>query len=93
MLMDDGPQIQYCQMVNENYEPTENDEAVLEALKQGRDQGEPWGRANPRWLIDETDLAKGNVEFCLRSLRDAGWIRRIARGLYEFVEDPREESN
>ena len=77
------------QMVNEEYEPSENDELVLEALKEGRDAGAPWGRANPRWLIDETGLEKGNVEFSLRSLRDAGWVRRVARGLYEFVNDPR----
>ncbi|MDS0475687.1 type IV toxin-antitoxin system AbiEi family antitoxin domain-containing protein [Natrinema sp. 1APR25-10V2] len=78
-------------MVNERYEPTENDELVLDVLKQGRDSNDPWGRANPRWLIDETDLEKGNVEFSLRSLRDAGWIKRVSRGLYEFVEDPRED--
>lgn len=77
-------------MVNERYEPTENDELVLNALKQGRDSNDPWGRANPRWLIDETSLEKGNVEFSLRSLRDAGWIRRVSRGLYEFVDDPRD---
>ncbi|WP_339104217.1 type IV toxin-antitoxin system AbiEi family antitoxin domain-containing protein [Haloterrigena salinisoli] len=40
--------------------------------------------------MDETDLEKGNVEFSLRSLRDAGWIKRVSRGLYEFVEDPRD---
>ena len=79
-------------MVNENYEPTEKDELVLDALKAGRDVGDPWGRANPTWLIDETGLDKGNVEFCLRSLRSAGWVRRAARGLYEYVDDPREDS-
>lgn len=78
------------QMVNENYDPSENDEKILAALKQGRDSGDPWGRANPRWLIDETALDKGNVEFSLRSLRDAGWIQRISRGLYELNEDPRD---
>jgi len=81
----------FGQMVNENYEPTEKDERVLEALKKGRSEGEPWGRANPRWLIDETGMDKSNVEFCLRSLRDAGWIERAARGLYELVEDPRDD--
>ncbi len=78
------------QMVNENYEPSEKDERVLDALKSGRKDDEPWGRANPRWLIDETGLDKGNVEFCLRNLRSAGWVRRAARGLYELVDDPRE---
>ena len=78
-------------MVNDRYSPTEKDEQVLDALKKGRENGEPWGRANPRWLIDETELSKSNVEFCLRSLRDAGWIHRPARGMYEFVTDPREK--
>jgi hypothetical protein len=64
-------------------------QVVLDKIKEGRG-GQPWGRANPRWLIDQTDLDKGNVEFCLRSLRDAGWVERIARGLYELREDPRE---
>jgi hypothetical protein len=78
-------------MVNESYEPTEKDELVLDALKKGRSNDEPWGRANPRWLINETGLNKSNVEFCLRSLRDAGWIERVARGLYELSEDPRQK--
>lgn len=77
-------------VVNEEYEPTENDEQVLKAMKRGRESGKPWGRANPRWLIDETGLEKGNVEFCLRQLTSAGWVRRVARGCYEFVADPRE---
>lgn len=80
-------------VVNENYHPTDKDEQILAALKDGRGAGDPWGRANPRWLIDETDLDKSNVEFCLRSLRDAGWIRRVARGLYELVDDPREDGD
>jgi len=81
-----------ARVVNEQYEPSDKDEQVLDALKQGRDDGQPWGRANPRWLIDQTELDKGNVEFCLRSLSSAGWIRRVARGLYEFVEDPRSDT-
>lgn len=78
------------QMVNENYDPSEKDERVLDALKDGREEGRPWGRANPRWIIDQTDLDKGNVEFCLRNLTSAGWVQRVARGLYELVDDPRE---
>jgi DNA-binding MarR family transcriptional regulator len=78
-------------VVNENYEPTAKDEQVLSALKEGRNSGSPWGRANPRWLIDQTELEKSNVEFSLRSLSNAGWIKRVSRGLYEFVDDPREE--
>lgn len=76
-------------MVNDEYEPTENDELIIDALKEGRKTDKPWGRANPKWLIQETELEKGSVEFSLRSLTSAGWIKRPARGLYEFVEDPR----
>lgn len=78
-------------MVNEDYEPTDKDELVLDALKQGRADASPWGRANRVWISEQTGLDKGNAEFCLRSLRNAGWITRVARGLYEFVDDPREE--
>lgn len=79
-------------MVNTNYTPTDNDEKVLEALKDGRTQGDPWGRANRVWLSEQTGLDKGNTEFSLRSLTDAGWIQRVARGQYEFVDDPRESN-
>ena len=78
-------------MVNEEFEPTDACEAVLDVFKKGRETDGPWGRATPRYLIDETGLEKQNVEYQLRRLRDAGWIQNVARGLYEFVEDPREE--
>lgn len=77
-------------MVNENYDPSENDEKVLQALKDGREDGRPWGRANRVWISDQTGLSKGNAEFSLRSLKDAGWIVRVARGLYELHDDPRD---
>jgi len=76
---------------NEDFDPTPECDQVLDVLKDGRDEpGAPWGRANPRLIIDETGIAKSNVEYHLRRLDDAGWINRIARGLYEFVQDPRE---
>jgi len=77
-------------MVNEEFRPTAECEEVLDVFKDGREPPGPWGRANPRFVIDETELDKQTVEYQLRRLRDAGWIRNIARGLYEFVEDPRE---
>lgn len=82
--------MQHEAMPNEEFEPTDACEQVLEVFKQGRDSGGPWGRANPRYIIDETGMDKANVEYQLRRLNDAGWIRKIARGLYEFVDDPRE---
>ena len=77
-------------MVNEDFRPTDAAEAVLDVFKENRETDDPWGRANPRYVIDETELDKQNVEYQLRRLQDAGWIRKVARGLYEFVEDPRE---
>jgi len=79
------------QMVNENYEPNEREEVVLELFKAGRDNGEPWGRINPLYLRENSDLDKGQVEYALRNLTNAGWIEQLNQGgLYELVEDPRE---
>lgn len=80
-------------MPNENFEPTDDCDQVLDVFKQGRQSGEPWGRANPRYIIDETDFEKPNVEYHLRRLNDAGWIQKVSRGLYEFVADPREDDD
>ena len=77
-------------MVNEHYEPSDTDERVLEVLKEGRDEGIPWGRSNRVYISEKTGLDKGTAEYSLRNLLNAGWIRRPARGLYEFVDDPRE---
>jgi len=77
-------------MTNEDFEPSEDCEQVFNVFKQGRDTGRPWGRANPRYIINQTGIEKTNVEYHLQRLNDAGWIRKAARGLYEFVEDPRE---
>lgn len=85
--------MQNIQMPNENFEPSDGCERVLDVLKQGRDTDNPWGRANPRYIINETGMEKPNVEYHLRRLNDAGWIRKVARGLYEFKADPREEEN
>jgi len=77
-------------MVNERYAPSDDEELVLGALKAGREEDQPWGRGNRVWISQETNLAKGAAEYALRNLLNAGWLRRPARGLYEFVEDPRE---
>lgn len=80
-------------MPNEDFEPTEACDRVLDIFKEGRDTPHPWGRANPRYIIDKTGMDKPNVEYQLRRLNDAGWIQKVSRGLYEFVEDPRETTN
>ena len=72
-------------VVNENFEPTPQQERVLDVFK--REQ-----RANPLRVRDVTGMRKQRVNDALGSLADAGWVRRVNRGLYELVEDPRDES-
>lgn len=69
-------------MVNEDYEPTDTEEHVLAVL-------EVENRANPLLIREQTGLGKGTVNSALANLTAAGWVRRVTRGLYEFVEDPR----
>ena len=77
-------------MVNENYEPNDREEVILTLFKQGRTDDEPWGRVNPLYLREHSDLDKGQVEYALRNLTTAGWIKQLNKGgLYEFVDDPR----
>jgi len=84
--------MQEQQMVNENYEPNEREETVLGLFKQGRDSGEPWGRVNPLYLRENSSLDKGQVEYALRNLKNAGWVKQLNRGgLYELVSDPRDD--
>ena len=78
-------------MVNENYEPNDREETVINLFKKGRDSGDPWGRVNPLFIRQNTSLDKGQVEYALRNLKNAGWIEQVNQGgLYEFVDDPRE---
>lgn len=78
-------------MVNENYEPNNREETAIDLFKEGRDSGDPWGRVNPLFIRQNTSLDKGQVEYALRNLKNAGWIKQVNQGgLYEFVDDPRE---
>lgn len=71
--------------VNEDYRPDKHDEQVLEVLKDGR--------ANPLHLREKTGLRKQRVNDSLERLQSAGWVRKVTRGLYELVEDPREDED
>lgn len=80
-------------MVNENYEPNSREEIVIRLFEQGREADKPWGRLNPLYIRENSDLDKGQVEYALRNLSNAGWIRQLNRGgLYEFVADPRDSN-
>lgn len=71
-------------MVNPEFEPEEIDEQVLDVL---RDEH----RANPYRIREQTQLGKGEINTSLVRLTSAGWVRKVTRGLYEFVDDPRLE--
>lgn len=83
-------------VVNESFRPTENQDEVLDVFKAGRSADGPWGIANPMLVRLETGLRKQRVNDALGSLVDAGWVEPVevdgerVRGLYRFVEDPRE---
>lgn len=72
------------QDVNRDYDPTDRDEQIIHVLKDGR--------ANPLLLREETGLEKQRVNESLQRLTSAGWVRKVTRGLYELVDDPREEN-
>lgn len=79
------------EMVNEEFEPSERQEAILNVLKEGRHKGQPWGYANPKRLEERIDARKQYINRELQGLVNAGWIEKVNRGLYRFVEDPRDE--
>lgn len=72
-------------MVNTNYQPNQHEEQVLEFIKD-----EPCGRVTNRYVREHTPLPAERVDPALVSLEKAGWVKRLTRGFYELVEDPRE---
>jgi DNA-binding IclR family transcriptional regulator len=76
-------------MVNEDYEPSNNEESILAVLKEGQNTRKPWGRANPLYLREQTGLNKQQVNYALNRLIAAGWVKKLTEGLYELVVDPR----
>lgn len=80
-------------MVNENFTPNDLEEQALDVLKEGRDDGEPWGYTTPTVAADEIDTRRQYTSRALGSLVDAGWIEQVGTGVYRFVMDPREDDN
>jgi biotin operon repressor len=71
-------------IVNRDYDPSDHDEQVIQVLKDGR--------ANPLHIREETGLSKQRVNDALDRLRSAGWVVKVTRGLYELVDDPRDDA-
>lgn len=62
----------------------ESDTAILDVLADGR--------ATPAHLVDETALSKQTIHGRLNVLVAAGHVEKVHdSGLYELVDDPREE--
>lgn len=80
--------------INEDHVPGDAEERVIRAFKHERDTfGE--NRMTPaliRARLDtiNNDMSKQNVNYALRQLTAAGWVKKLADGLYEFVDDPRD---
>jgi len=49
------------------------------------------GRVTPSWVAEETDNKRAYVAQRLKRLTEHGHVENPHRGLYELVEDPREE--
>lgn len=78
------------------------DRAILDYLLEGRDEGEPWGKATPsevyRALDDRGRLAelgdpvRQTVQNRIQRMALAGHLEnKYDTGSYEFVSDPRSE--
>jgi len=78
-------------MVNEDFEPDDRQEAILDILKTGREESKPWGYANPKRLEEALETRRQYINRALQGLVDAGWVEKVNRGLYRFVTDPRED--
>jgi len=77
---------------NEDHDPGPIEEEVLSAFKtERRETGE--SRMTPAMIRDHVDNSKQNVNYALDQLTAAGWVNQPATGIYEFVDDPREDSD
>lgn len=77
--------------INEDHDPGPSEERILDVFKTERENyGE--SRMSPQLIRNRMEDAekRQTVNYALRQLVAAGWIRQPAEGLYEFVEDPRE---
>lgn len=83
-------------VVNEDHTPSTHEERVLDVLTDGRGGREPWGYTTPSRVAERFDVPRQRVNEAIDRLEAAGWVEQVTedgssiRGLYRFVEDPRE---
>jgi len=59
------------------------DKAIIEMLEVGR--------CSPTYIAEKRDYSRQNVTNRLSRLVEHGYVKKLAPGLYELVDDPREE--
>ena len=75
---------------NRDYDPDDLEADIMAVLKEGREEGEPWGFANNKRLSNRTGVRRQYIQRALENLVAAGWVEKPNRGLYRYVEDPRD---
>ena len=50
------------------------------------------GRVTPSWVAEETDNKRAYVSQRLKRLKEHGHVAQPHRGLWELIDDPREEA-
>lgn len=60
----------------------QTDRRILDMLSEGR--------CTPNYIADELDLSRQHITNRLRRLEEHGLIKKVHRGLYELVDDPRQ---
>lgn len=60
----------------------ETDESILEELLEGR--------VTPQYLADQLDISRPYASEKLKRFLEHGHVERLAPGLYELTDDPRD---
>lgn len=69
-------------MSENEFEMNPTDHVVIEMLQEGR--------CTPTYIAEEQGYSRQNVTNRLNRLTEHGYVRRLSRGLYELINDPRE---
>lgn len=72
----------------DNIDPVD---AVISVFKNEREEtGE--SRMSTRMVSERVEIPRSTVSSAMRQLTAAGWVEKKSRSVYEFVDDPRENS-
>jgi predicted transcriptional regulator of viral defense system len=74
-------------MVNRDYQPNQHEHDVMDFIT-----AEECPRVTNGYVRKQLDKPPERVDPALNNLRKAGWLRRLDRGFYELVDDPRKSS-